>query len=230
MAFFKEFPHSRYYDTDLAWLIKRMKEIMQRLNELDEALRRMEELKNEILELMTRLESIVTEIAERVIREEIGKYLPQNARPIAGYANVLDTNSKHTYGQWSVVSNFSGGSTIATSGTAYICAYETFDRILLLLEVPYTSGATSEGTATIKLSADKMNSLFDAIGPIDFNEPRIKTMNLNPLDYLGLRPVPDSQNEGRFVNISMPKRVGQSGAGQNIMVLNLKKAVEGWRG
>ena len=37
MAFFNEFPHTRTYDSDLAWLIKRMKEVLARLDEAIEA-------------------------------------------------------------------------------------------------------------------------------------------------------------------------------------------------
>lgn len=35
MAFFNEFPHTRTYDSDLAWLIKRMKELLTRMDDVD---------------------------------------------------------------------------------------------------------------------------------------------------------------------------------------------------
>ena len=44
MAFFNEFPHTRTYDSDLAWLIRRMKEILARMDSLEERMAALEEL------------------------------------------------------------------------------------------------------------------------------------------------------------------------------------------
>lgn len=44
MAFFNEFPHTRTYDSDLAWLIKRMKEILTRMDSLEERMQALEDL------------------------------------------------------------------------------------------------------------------------------------------------------------------------------------------
>ena len=44
MAFFNEFPHTRTYDSDLAWLIKRMKEVLAKMDRVDEILATIEEL------------------------------------------------------------------------------------------------------------------------------------------------------------------------------------------
>lgn len=44
MAFFNEFPHTRTYDSDLAWLIRRMKEILARMDSLEERMKALEEL------------------------------------------------------------------------------------------------------------------------------------------------------------------------------------------
>lgn len=44
MAFFNEFPHTRTYDSDLAWLIRRMKEILARMDSLEERMAALEQL------------------------------------------------------------------------------------------------------------------------------------------------------------------------------------------
>lgn len=52
MAFFNEFPHTRTYDSDLAWLIKRMKEVLARL---DEAIAAVNSIPEKILEALNEL-------------------------------------------------------------------------------------------------------------------------------------------------------------------------------
>lgn len=52
MAFFNEFPHTRTYDSDLAWLIKRMKETLSRL---DEAIAAVNSIPDKILEALNEL-------------------------------------------------------------------------------------------------------------------------------------------------------------------------------
>ena len=44
MAFFNEFPFTRTYDSDLAWLIRRMKEVLAKMDRVDEILTTIEEL------------------------------------------------------------------------------------------------------------------------------------------------------------------------------------------
>lgn len=44
MAFFNEFPHTRTYDSDLAWLIDRMKELMTKMDRVDELLAEVQRL------------------------------------------------------------------------------------------------------------------------------------------------------------------------------------------
>lgn len=44
MAFFNEFPHTRTYDSDLAWLIRRMKEVLARMASLEEKMNALEQL------------------------------------------------------------------------------------------------------------------------------------------------------------------------------------------
>lgn len=44
MAFFNEFPHTRTYDSDLAWLIRRMKEVLSRMDSLEERMKALEDL------------------------------------------------------------------------------------------------------------------------------------------------------------------------------------------
>ena len=49
MAFFNEFPHTRTYDSDLAWLIERMKEILGRMDTLENRMAALEELVNNFI-------------------------------------------------------------------------------------------------------------------------------------------------------------------------------------
>ena len=44
MAFFNEFPHTRTYDSDLAWLIKRMKEVLSRMDSVEARMQALEDL------------------------------------------------------------------------------------------------------------------------------------------------------------------------------------------
>lgn len=44
MAFFNEFPHTRTYDSDLAWLIQRMKEVLARMDSVEERMAALEQL------------------------------------------------------------------------------------------------------------------------------------------------------------------------------------------
>ena len=63
MAFFNEFPHTRTYDSDLAWLIRRMKEVLAKMDRVDELLAEVERLvatlpeviRNQILEELREL-------------------------------------------------------------------------------------------------------------------------------------------------------------------------------
>lgn len=60
MAFFNEFPHTRTYDSDLAWLIRRMKEVLSKMDRVDE--------------LMAELQNILASLPE-TIRAEIARQL-----------------------------------------------------------------------------------------------------------------------------------------------------------
>lgn len=231
MAFFKEFPFTRYYDTDLAWLIKRMRELWERFDELDKAIEEMHQLKNEILELMTRLEQIVQEIAERVIREEIGKYLPQNARPISGYATINDTKSKMSYGSngWRVNNNFnSGGFQISTSGTAYLIAYETYDRYLLLWEFPATgTGNTSSGSCDLSLTGTKAAEFNDTF-KIDWTEPPAIYGNINPSRYITNERLVKNTSDQTLGYISCAAQLNPFYGTVKQFMMSVKKANEGW--
>ena len=44
MAFFNEFPFTRCYDSDLAWLIRRMKEVLARMDSVEERMAALEQL------------------------------------------------------------------------------------------------------------------------------------------------------------------------------------------
>lgn len=68
MAFFNEFPHTRTYDSDLAWLIERMKEILSRMDTLENKMRDLEELVTNFINTFD-IEQIVREFIEELIRD-----------------------------------------------------------------------------------------------------------------------------------------------------------------
>lgn len=59
MAFFNEFPHTRTYDSDLAWLIRRMKELLVKMDRVDELM----------AELQRILDALPEQIRAEVIRQ-----------------------------------------------------------------------------------------------------------------------------------------------------------------
>lgn len=61
MAFFNEFPHTRTYDSDLAWLIERMKEVLAKMDRVDEILATIEAL------LASLPETIRAEVARQLL-------------------------------------------------------------------------------------------------------------------------------------------------------------------
>lgn len=66
MAFFNEFPHTRTYDSDLAWLIKRMKEVLSRMDSVEERMAAVENLVNNFLEVAPQ---IVREVLEAMLQD-----------------------------------------------------------------------------------------------------------------------------------------------------------------
>ena len=70
MAFFNEFPHTRTYDSDLAWLIKRMKETLARL---DEAIAAVNSIPDKILEALNELinNGSIEDLIETAVAGEI---------------------------------------------------------------------------------------------------------------------------------------------------------------
>ena len=235
MAFFNEFPHTRTYDSDLAWLIKRMKELQTRFDTLDNIVIEINNLMDEIRQMMSDLEARVEEITKQVATEEIGKYLPQNARPVAGFADINDTLSKFTYGEWSVGTNFSdGGSKLATSGSAYLIMWQTYDRILMLWEFPHTGSPTPTiGQGIVNLSNAARAKIHNVIGKLDLAETPVKYANINQTRYATnerLTTFSDDENKGFINQIYVANTVANTGGsgGIRFTMFSVKKQVEGW--
>lgn len=66
MAFFNEFPHTHTYDTDLAWLIKRMKEVLSRMDSVEDRMTALENLVNNFIESLN-----LPEVIRNLLREMI---------------------------------------------------------------------------------------------------------------------------------------------------------------
>lgn len=64
MAFFNEFPHTRTYDSDLAWLIKRMKEVLSRMDSVEARMQAVEELVRNFLDTA---DDLIREIIQAMI-------------------------------------------------------------------------------------------------------------------------------------------------------------------
>lgn len=89
MAFFNEFPHTRTFDSDLAWLIKRMKEVLSRMDSVEARMQALEDLVNDFINTLDIPEEIARQLQKMV---EDGTFLEILRPLIAGsmqYANVV---------------------------------------------------------------------------------------------------------------------------------------------
>lgn len=68
MAFFNEFPHTRTYDSDLAWLIKRMKEILSRMDSLEDRMKALEDLVTDFIN-SANIPQLIKDELQRMIDE-----------------------------------------------------------------------------------------------------------------------------------------------------------------
>lgn len=66
MAFFNEFPHTRTYDSDLAWLIKRMKEILSRMDSLEDRMKALEDLVTDFINTANIPQLIADEVQKMI--------------------------------------------------------------------------------------------------------------------------------------------------------------------
>ena len=86
MAYFNEFPHTRSYDSDLAWLIDRMKELMKKMDRVDELLAEVQRLIDELPEVIRqRIQQIFNELVENgYFLTLIEELLPPLVEPFMG--------------------------------------------------------------------------------------------------------------------------------------------------
>ena len=70
MAFFNEFPHTRTYDSDLAWLIKRMKEVLARMDSVEARMKALEDLVRDFIASLD-IDQAIRDALEQMIAEGV---------------------------------------------------------------------------------------------------------------------------------------------------------------
>lgn len=70
MAFFDEFPHTRTYDSDLAWLIKRMKEVLARMDSVEARMKALEDLVRDFIASLD-IDQAIRDALEQMIADGI---------------------------------------------------------------------------------------------------------------------------------------------------------------
>lgn len=93
MAFFNEFPHTRTYDSDLAWLIKRMKEVLSRMESVEARMQAVEELVRNFLDTA---DDLIREIIQAMIDD--GTFAEIIASLIGEYGTTLYTETNNNIG------------------------------------------------------------------------------------------------------------------------------------
>lgn len=240
MSFFNEFPHTRTYDSDLSWLIKRVKELYTRFEELDNIVVEINRLMQEIRDMMSALEMRVEEIAKEITEQEVGKYLLQNAIPVKGYENINSEKSKIVRGSngWTVNTgdNFdTGGFQINTTGSgsnmnAYVIAFETYDRFLFYFQFPAIAGTTGLSTGSCRISfTGNFMKQFNNDFKIDWNEVPVIYGNINPQRYgLGGGFFNKSSNTDDIINVQVPNQVTKFTGTVTQFCMNVKKLNKGY--
>lgn len=136
MAFFNEFPHTRTYDSDLAWLIRRMKEILARMDTLEERMKALEELVDNFINSL-HIDEIIAEEVRKILTEEL----------IASMLNTPETVFENVEVPLSDFT-ISGTPTNFTISKILLSAYKTAIEYFLTMKVVATQSTLSSLTFT----------------------------------------------------------------------------------
>ena len=135
MAFFNEFPHTRTYDSDLAWLIRRMKELMTKVDRVDELLRLVQELidtlpdviRERIQEIFNQL--IETDYFKTLIEEFLRPYI--DMRNSVWTSNNTYTDGNNNYAVTKLVCNVVGNMAMITVKAKWTASRTTATAVSL---------------------------------------------------------------------------------------------------
>lgn len=153
MAFFNEFPHTRTYDSDLAWLIERMKEVLTRMDSVEARMQALEELVENFISTLNIDQLIADQLRQMVADgtfEAILEELTRGVMPTIQIYNqseidLLNTTRDTTpeqYYDWKI-------------GTLLI--YKTATHVELHGSVYGERGAASSGSMNTTLHLDVCN-------------------------------------------------------------------------
>ena len=134
---------------------------------------------------------------------------------------------------WIIDQNFTGANfkindTSTGSGAlAYLIAYETYDRYLLLWEFPAQGSGASEGTCRLSLRGTAATN-FDETFKIDWTEPPVIYGSLNPSRYITGERLQKASNSDNLATIYCAKQLGDFSGTVKQFFMSVKKLNEGW--
>lgn len=121
MAFFNEFPHTRTYDSDLAWLIRRMKEVLSRMDTLENRMKALEELVDNFIESLNIDEEIKKALRQMILDGAFNQIIEEMVEPYLGAFSSM----KLTYEKSLGISDFSAiPSELTSLSSATLQIYE----------------------------------------------------------------------------------------------------------
>lgn len=102
MAFFNEFPHTRTYDSDLAWLIKRMKEVLARMDSVEARMKALEDLVADFIASLD-IEQAIKDALQQMIAEGVFDDLLTNL--FNNYTAIIDQKIENIEQQLNTIVN-----------------------------------------------------------------------------------------------------------------------------
>ena len=102
MAFFNEFPHTRTYDSDLAWLIKRMKEVLARMDSVEARMKALEDLVADFIASLD-IEQAIKDALQQMIADGVFDDLLTNL--FNNYTAIIDQKIENIEQQLNTIVN-----------------------------------------------------------------------------------------------------------------------------